>query len=212
MPRLQLDCPSCGAKVPFESAASLLAVCAYCRGVALRKDLNLEELGRVAQLVADGSPLQLGARGRYDKAIFTVLGRLQMRFADGYWNEWHLGFDDGRFGWLGESQGLYAVSFPVFSAGALPPFEALAVGQALPLAGVAYTVREKRRALYASAEGEIPFRAPFGEEVSFADLAGPRDRSFATLDYSEEPPMAFAGRYAEFEALELTGLRAIDGW
>ncbi len=44
-----------------------------------------------------------------------------------------------------------------------------------------------------------------------ADLQGD-DSSFATLDYSEEPPLVFLGEYVEFDALQLSGLREFDGW
>ncbi len=44
-----------------------------------------------------------------------------------------------------------------------------------------------------------------------ADLTGP-GRRFATLDYSEEPPLVFLGEYVEFEELHLSGLRELDGW
>ena len=43
-------CPSCGAPVQFQSAASILAVCEYCHSTLVRHDLNLEDVGKMAQL------------------------------------------------------------------------------------------------------------------------------------------------------------------
>jgi hypothetical protein len=57
------NCPSCGAKVVFQSAASILAVCSYCKST-LRHDLDLQNIGKMANW-ADGSPLQLHAEGNY---------------------------------------------------------------------------------------------------------------------------------------------------
>ena len=104
-------CPSCGAPVQFQSAASILAICEYCKSTLVRHDLNLEDIGKMAQLQTDGSPLQLRAEGKYRGVHFGVVGRIQLRFERGLWNEWHLLFDDMRSGWLGEAQGTYAVSF-----------------------------------------------------------------------------------------------------
>lgn len=42
---------------------------------------------------------------------FAVVGRLQVRWAAGTWNEWYCVFDDGRVGWLGDAAGEYTVSF-----------------------------------------------------------------------------------------------------
>src|SRR5690349_21816400 len=104
-------CPSCGAKVQFKSSASFFAVCDHCRSTLLRQDLNIENLGVMADLKPDGSPIQLGTGGRYLNVHFTVIGRIQLQYENGIWNEWHLLFDDGRTGWLGEAQGIYTVTF-----------------------------------------------------------------------------------------------------
>ena len=87
-------CPSCGAPVRFQSAASILAVCEYCKSTLVRHDLNLEDVGKMAQLQTDGSPLQLRVEGKYRGVHFGVVGRIQLRFEHGLWNEWHLLFDD----------------------------------------------------------------------------------------------------------------------
>ncbi len=206
----ELNCPSCGAKVPFTSKVSLVAVCPHCRSQVLRDELDLKDLGKVADLHEDGSVVQLGARGSYKGTAFSVVGRLQLRFPDGYWNEWHLGLADGRQGWLGEAAGTYAVSFPAQEA-SLPTFDALRVGSTVKLGGVAYEVSDLRHAEYLSAEGELPFQAPLGEEAPLADLRGEGAR-FATLDYSEDAPLAFLGEYVPFPQLKLDGLKAVEGW
>lgn len=190
---------------------TLLAVCSYCRCLLLRKDLDIENLGKVAQLMADGSPVQLGVEGKYKGALFTVIGRVQMRYPEGFWNEWHLCFTDGRFGWLGEAQGVYAVSFKTEPPSPLPAIDRLVVGAEVGLGDEAYTVRDKREGEYASGEGELPFRAPFGEKALFVDLSGPGQK-FASIDCSEESPLLFLGEYVPFDRLEFTGLKRIEGW
>ncbi|HQC73139.1 MAG TPA: DUF4178 domain-containing protein, partial [Candidatus Competibacteraceae bacterium] len=99
------NCPSCGAAINFQSAASILTVCAYCRSTLIRHDLDLENVGRMAELLPDPSPIQLGTTGVYRKSRFTVVGRIQLRYSQGLWNEWYLLFDNQRGGWLGETLG-----------------------------------------------------------------------------------------------------------
>ena len=114
--RWQAQCPNCGAPVEFASAASASAVCSYCRSTLLREGDALRKIGTSAELFEDYSPLQLGAAGRYAGAGFLVVGRLQMSYAEGSWNEWHLLFDASadqppRSGWLAEDNGSFVISF-----------------------------------------------------------------------------------------------------
>ena len=205
------NCPSCGAAITFQAAVSVLAVCDYCRSTVVRHDLDVRNLGRMAELQADGSVLQRGAEGVYRGVHFAVIGRVQLRYPEGLWNEWHLLFDDQRTGWLGEAQGHYAVSFVTAVAEPVPPFESLRPGQEVTLDGRPYQVADRQRAVCVAGEGELPFQVGPGYEAPVADLTGPAP-ACATLDYSETPPLVFIGEYIEFDALRLTGLRAIDGW
>jgi hypothetical protein len=207
----EVPCPSCGAPVVFQSAASIMAVCEYCSSTLVRHDLDLENIGKMAQLQADGSPLQLRAEGRYQGESFTVVGRIQLRFEKGLWNEWHLLFDDQRSGWLGESAGIYAVSFLIEVGEKIPKFEELQPGESVTLKKASYEVTNVEKAFCVGGQGELPFQIGPGYEAPVADLAGPAKR-FATLDYSEEPPLVYMGEYVEFEELHFSGLREIDGW
>jgi hypothetical protein len=207
----EVNCPSCGAPVVFLSAASVLAVCEYCGSTLVRHDLDLENVGKMGQLQADGSPLQLRAEGRYQGDSFTVVGRIQLRFEKGLWNEWHLLFDGQRSGWLGESEGIYAVSFLTEVKEAVPKFEELHPGQTVILQKSSYEVINVEKAFCIGGEGELPFEIGPGYEAPVADLAGP-GRQFATLDYSEAPPLIYMGEYVEFEELHLSGLKEFDGW
>lgn len=207
----EVHCPSCGAPVVFQSAVSVMAVCEYCSSTLVRHDLDLENIGKMAQLQADGSPLQLRAEGRYRGESFTVVGRIQLRFEKGLWNEWHLLFDDQRSGWLGEAGGTYAVSFLTQLPEEIPKFEELQAGQSVLLNKTSYEVTDVEKAFCIGGEGELPFQIGPGYEAPAADLAGPGNQ-FATLDYSEEPPLVFIGEYVEIDDLHLSGLKEIDGW
>jgi hypothetical protein len=210
---IERKCPHCGAPIVFKTSICLLAVCAHCSSLVRRKDLDVEKLGEVAQLQPDGTPLQLGGRGAHQGAAFDIVGRVQLATDAGFWNEWNIVFADGKQGWLGEAQGVYAVSFAAAAPDNVPLFKNITVGQKIDLGGTTFRARDLLTARYLSAEGELPFRPPLGEAAPSVDLVAP-GRKFATLDWSEgaEKPSLFLGEYEEFDDLKLTGLREFAGW
>jgi predicted RNA-binding Zn-ribbon protein involved in translation (DUF1610 family) len=201
------NCPSCGAEVRFQWAGAVQTVCTHCGSVLLRRGVDLQNVGRVSDPPPATSRIQLGTRGVYDGTAFRVVGRIAYEYERGFWSEWHLGFADGRSGWLSDAQDEYAVSFLAPPAGPVPPPEALPPGERVVLGNTWYTVSTRTRARYAGVEGELPFEYWDHAEVPFTDLVGPDD-TFATLDYSENPPLVFVGEYVSFPALALRDLRA----
>jgi DNA-directed RNA polymerase subunit RPC12/RpoP len=196
------NCPSCGAPVTFAIGSSAVVVCNYCRSVVARTDRGLETFGKVADLIDTGSPLHVGASGRYRGQPFRLTGRTQLRHqAGGVWDEWYAAFDDGRWGWIAEAQGRFYVTFKV-EANAPPP-EQLRLGTPVP-GFEPMVVAEIGKAVVESAEGELPWRPMPGEAYAYADLTG-EERRFATIDYSEEPPVVFNGTEEGFKELGIEG-------
>ena len=191
------NCPSCGAPIEFAIGSSAVVICNYCRSVVARTDRGPEALGVVAALIDTGSPLRVGLAGKYRRNGFRITGRTQMRHqAGGVWDEWYAAFDDGRWGWVAEAQGRYYVTFRVGDDA--PPYDSLTLGQ--PVNNL--VVAEIGRAQVISAEGELPWRPVPGTEYTYADLTGTEQR-FATIDYSEEPPVVFKGHEATLKDLGL---------
>jgi hypothetical protein len=183
----------------------MVVVCPYCRSVVARGDRKLEDLGKVAALAETGSLLAVGLKGRYQGVPFELTGRAQLGHpAGGLWDEWYAHFADGRWGWVAEAQGRFYVTFRTEPASrhAVPDFIDLHVGRSVtPAAGVPpLIVAEKANAKYLSAEGEIPYRLVPGETYNYADLSGPNGE-FGTFDYSEQPPLVFAGRQVTLDEL-----------
>jgi hypothetical protein len=202
---LTASCPSCGAPVEFKSASSVFAVCDFCRSTLVRHDQALEDIGKMAALVEDRSPLQLGAEGSYKGVHFALIGRIQVKYSQGYWNEWHLLLDDMRTGWLSEAAGEYVLTFMNQVMEPLPQFADLKVGQRFAVAGQAWTVSNLENAECVAGEGELPFTVGAGYPVAAVDLRN--GASFATLDYSETPPLLFVGEAVEFASLKMSNLR-----
>lgn len=212
MSPLQASCPACGAPVTFKTGSSIVVVCDFCHSAVARGDRRLEDLGKVAEIVETGSPLQVGLRGVYNGVGFELTGRAQLGHeAGGMWDEWYAAFANGAWGWLAEAQGRFYFTFQQAAGGQAlyPPFEYLQVGQ--PIAAIpgslTLTVAEKGAARALGAQGEIPYRLVPGEEHRYADLSGPRGE-FGTLDYSQPQPLIFLGREVTLAEIGLATARA----
>lgn len=198
-------CPGCGAPIGFKVGSSRVVVCEYCGFAVARTDGGLEELGRVADVVPTGARLAIGVRGRLEGVGFQLVGRLQLRWEQGAWDEWYAAFDDDRWGWIAEAGGRYFVTFPTDRRPA-PTFSALQPGVTVVLGGLGrYVVSDVRSATLSGARGELPDPAPLdGRPVHLVDVSG-RDGAFATLDYGHDThaPQIYAGREVPFDALHL---------
>ncbi|WP_374593782.1 DUF4178 domain-containing protein [Aquabacterium sp.] len=211
-------CPNCGAPVDFRSAASPMAVCTFCRSTLLREGEALRRIGQAAELFDDHSPLQLGAQGKLQGAAFTLVGRIQMRYADGAWNEWHALFDSGRSGWLSEDNGNYVFSFDAPRPADAPELSTLRAGQPLTVGGQRWSVGSVTQVTLHTAEGELPqmvvglSTAAKGAGPSFVvtDLRNTQGE-VATLDNRPTPtnaePQWSVGRSITLAELSLVGLK-----
>lgn len=202
------SCPSCGAPLTFEVGSSRSAVCRFCNTLVARHGQDLDAVGKVADLTPTGSRIELGAAGSYLGEAFTVVGRLQLEWTQGVWDEWYLSFPNQRWGWLAEAQGRYYVTFPIEQPG-LPEAERLRPGELIQLGSRGrFVVTDIKRARFAGAAGELP------DEVSPDDLAHTVDLEgaggvFATLDYSDGGPKLYLGRQVPLGELGLrTGVGA----
>jgi hypothetical protein len=205
------NCPSCGAPVQFRWSSAVQTVCPFCRSILVRDDLDLKNVGKVADLPPDPSPISLWTEGTYRGKSFQVLGRIIYAWENGGWNEWHIVFSDGSSGWLSDAQLQYAVSFVANPATPLPAAPEVRRGAHFTFDQIDYEVATRTRASYKGVEGELPFPFYGKSDMLFADLktAG---RAFGTLDYSDPTPLLFLGEWVEFEELQLKNLRQFEGW
>ncbi len=177
--------------------------------MVLRRGADLENLGKISQILDDGSPVRLGMTGAYKKRGFQVAGRIQLRWADGIWNEWFLIFDDNDLGWLGEGQGMFFLTFPKSApTGAIPAFDSLSPGQNLTISGKPFQVSWKETSRCISGQGELPFAVHEGWESPSVDLMGPGG-AFLTFDYSDDPPSLYVGEAVMIESLALDDAMAL---
>jgi Zn finger protein HypA/HybF involved in hydrogenase expression len=211
MSALVANCPSCGGPVQFKSGQSIVVICEYCHSAVARTDRDLKDLGKVAELVETGSPLDIGLRGTWKDIPFELTGRAQLGHEmGGQWDEWYATFSNGWLGWLAEAQGRFYLTFqyPIPEGVQLPGFEQLQLGQ--PVAGLPWPtpliVAETGQATARSAKGEIPYLLTPGETYYYADLSG-TNNAFGTLDYNESPPLVFLGQQVTLAELGITTTR-----
>jgi hypothetical protein len=203
------NCPQCGAPVRFRYAGAVQTVCEYCKSVLVRHDVDLDLVGRQAEVPSDASPVQLGTEGVYRGEAFSVVGRIAYEYDQGGWNEWHIVFSNGSSGWLSDAQLEYAVTFPAKAS--VPERGELRRGEFFQHENVAYRVTTLTLARYCGVEGDLPFEYWDKNGVWFADMRT-SDGRFATIDYSENPPLLFTGAAVEFDDLQLRNLREFEGW
>ena len=199
-------CPNCGAPVEFRSAASAFAVCSFCKSTVVREGEALRKIGESAELFDDHSPLQLGAAGKHQGAAFTLVGRLQYRYAEGTWNEWHALFDSGKSGWLSEDNGRYVIAFDAELDGAAPTAASLRAGAPVVIGAQAWTVASVTTASLIAAQGELPHPPTLQHGFVVSDLRNPRGE-VGTLDYSDPAAPRWAiGSSVSISELAMTGL------
>ena len=193
-----VSCPTCGAPVAFRSAASVMAVCDYCRSTLIKDADSVRNIGRMADVLEDYSPIQINTSGTIDAGSvnamgFVVVGRLQLRYDAGFWNEWYVIDDAGHGGWLSDASGNYVFTREAdrarWAAVPLPPFERIAPGAPLDLgqaqdgSRLVFIVGDVREARCTGGQGELPFVVGSGYTARVADFH--RGAEFITLDYSD---------------------------
>lgn len=204
------QCPACGAKVQFRAGSSLLVICEYCRSNLLRQDQDVENLGKMAELLPDNTLLQIGSSGYHLQAHFSVIGRVQFQHACGVWNEWHVLFDSGKTGWLSESSGAYVMSAEADKS-AVPdlPLSRYQPELSVPIQGKRLTVTRIEQADCIAGQGELPKALITGKTSHFVELSDAQ--TYATLEFSgEQAPTLFIGMPVALEHLHLAHLRDME--
>ena len=205
--RFRGNCPNCGAPIQFTFLQAVQTVCKFCQSVLVRQGVDLQLVGKVADPLIDASPIQLGTEGQYGGQAFQVVGRIVYEYSGGRWNEWYLAFSNGSFGWLSDAQLEYAISFPV----QLPAPAQATRGVQVALGKELFTVTTFTRARYIGVEGDMPFTTWDKTESNFLDLRSANQR-FATVDYSEQPPLVFTGNLVDYDELKLRNVKQFEGW
>lgn len=101
-------CPACGAEVRLWSRASNFFVCPVCSIKSSKTGFILNRSDKADQIHEDLSPLCIGLKGEYNKRIFQVIGRQQLKFDGCIINVWQMLDDDNALFYVSESYAHYA--------------------------------------------------------------------------------------------------------
>lgn len=215
---LTVNCPNCGAEVVFRSPALPIKICDYCHTAVMRIEDGVRDMGRIAVLPYDISPIRIGTRGQVDGQHFDITGRVRWGWGDGFWNEWLMLFGDGSHAWLSEAMGdfMYLHEQDVGAVRSRLMKKLAAGGEAAPgdegqEQGIAYKVVDQRTATCVGSEGELPFTAPAKWSVYSVDLRSPGGEC-ASFQRDGEEASFYTGRYVTLTELKAIDLRAIEGW
>jgi Domain of unknown function (DUF4178) len=235
----KFQCPSCGGELLFQSNVSVSVVCSYCNSLIVRRDVNVDIIGKMAALPDDMSPLMLGASGTYRGTRFRIIGRMKMGWKHGSWNEWHIFMENGGKGWLAEAQGFYAVAFE-FKGELIAETQKTITGLGLPrpdlsdhsnkplfvpedkvniallghqlyLGQQKYKIVDIKEAVCFGSEGELPFISKKGRTILTIDLLG-HHGEFANVEINHDETRIYLGHYVEWRDLSFQQTRPLEGW
>ncbi len=210
MNELRTTCPNCGKPVVFHGDFSMSSICEACGTIVVRPDYGQPATGpsgTIAAPIESDSPVELGMKGYYQGHHFEIRGVVRLGHdAGGFWDEWYLLFDDGRWGWLAEVQQHFYLTFAVEvrQPGKIPAFDAIQLEQRFQLTAgdPPMLVAEKGHGSPLGARGEIPYSLAPQKIYQYADLSGPGGR-FGTIDFGETPPTVYFGRAVALGDLHL---------
>lgn len=205
MTRRTANCPNCGAEITFRWSGAVQTSCPACRSVLVRHDVDFTRVGTIGDVPPSMSRIQLGTEGRYNGKPFVVVGRIVYRYGRGHWSEWHIRLGESSSAWLSDAQGEYVITREAQAPPQLDRLKQVRAGERVRIGETEYAVATVTNASYAGVEGELPFEYWDKGEVPFIDLRN-ESRGFATVDYSESPPLLFVGEAVEFRDLALKHL------
>ncbi len=186
-----------------------MAVCEFCRASVIKDGDTVKDVGKLSAVLEDYSPIQIGTAGSYGLIGFTVVGRIQLRYAHGMWNEWYLLFDDTSTAWLGDASGQFTITVPRQTNGPLPAFEQVMPAHGYEIGSKRFIAADKREGECIGGQGELPFRVGDGWRFRAVDLR--LGTSFITLDYTDGPvPQVYNGKAVTLPELKCQLLRSAE--
>lgn len=203
------NCPSCGAEVEVHSATSLTSVCQYCHSVLLINNDQLILNSRCSAIVDDLSPLQIGTTGVWNGKSFVLIGRIQVHYEAGMWNEWHALFVDGKSGWLSEAGDRFV--FTREQIGETIKLNTLQCGHTQPVyKGRNWIISDIRQIKRVNYEGELPFPLSRQQKVNSIDLRS--GQYFMTIENADSATQqkVFFGEGVTLNSLKLQHTRTAD--
>ena len=176
-------CPQCAGPLDFKLKASVQCVCPYCGALVVREGASLANFGSCADLLESSSPFRLGTSGIHQQRSFEIIGRRQIGWERGFWEEW--------------SGGLSEVPQP---------------GHRLTHREGQNSIVDVKTAFVRAVDGELPEAYRLGENFRSLDCIDAL-ANLLTIEISPAGRTCYAGQYVQVEHLELRYTREeCDDW
>ncbi len=201
MDRKNINCPSCGASHDLSNPGVMMFLCEYCSTPIYWDKERLAAAGQQSVLPEGFSRLYTGATGSLRQKRFVVLGRARYSFGNGYWDEWYLEMSNGQMMWLSEDNHEFSLQKKhELTVGA---FENYAPGSTLKSGKTTFIIQEIGNAKCIGIEGELPKLIEIDEVYPYIDASSLDGRYILSIEYDDEPPTVFIGRWLNYSHLSL---------
>ncbi len=203
--------------MPVRGPSLPYGTCPYCQSLILREGLRIEDMGKVAVLPFDVSPIQLGTTLIADGRGMTVVGRVRWAWDRGSWNEWLAIAETGGQFWLAEAAGMFMLTaeWPQLldqpKVRAFAQGEAIAQGDVIDVEGQQLYASDVKRVECLGSEGDLPILTLVGTCMTSVDF---RSASGAVLSLQRDDrgTAAWFGESWDLPSLQPKNLRQIEGW
>ncbi|MFH0902249.1 MAG: DUF4178 domain-containing protein [Pseudomonadota bacterium] len=175
-----------------------MVVCEYCNAAIYWDTEKILNAGKQAALAEGFTRLYRGAIGRIDKRQFQVLGRVRYSFGRGFWDEWYVELGDGTGGWITEDNHELCLEHQVEAA-----VDSFGSFRRLTIEGSEFVVEESGKAECLGVEGDLPLVITVGESYQFVDGSSPDGRLAMGIEYDQDPPSVFVGRWLAHSEVRL---------
>lgn len=202
----KLVCPSCGAPIPEELRFETTYHCEFCGNTAYFEHETEQGKAPGSAALADFyTRFALGQTGSIRNNPFSITGRVQFEYEDGFWTEWLLVSGQDQV-WLHEDEGVYVLFNKREIVEQLPPLAVFVPGASVEWNRMPrWFITEVRTAKVIAVEGSVPEPRAKGQEILYVDgLSGGR---VASLDMNPDgsSPRLTVGIPLEYEEINIEG-------
>lgn len=203
--------------MPVRGPSLPYGTCPYCQTLILREGLRVEDIGKVAVLPYDVSPIQLGTMLVADGRGMTVVGRVRWAWSGGSWNEWLAIAETGAQFWLAEAAGMFMLTAEWPQLLDQPKVRDFARGEVIAPGDV---VEVEGRKLFAidikqveclGSEGDLPIPTAIGTRMTSVDFRS-ASGEVLSLQRDERGTTAWFGDSWDLLSLKPGNLRELEGW